>query len=104
MIRRPPRSTLFPYTTLFRSEELIQHAAETVDVAARIELALAQRLLRTHVLGRAHRESRLRESLPGRGARRQSDPEIGDHRLAFVEQDVLRLDVPMDDVLGVRVP
>src|SRR2546430_8832455 len=22
MIRRPPRSTLFPYTTLFRSEEL----------------------------------------------------------------------------------
>src|SRR5688572_32097767 len=24
MIRRPPRSTLFPYTTLFRSEEQIQ--------------------------------------------------------------------------------
>src|SRR5258707_2657431 len=24
MIRRPPRSTLFPYTTLFRSAELIQ--------------------------------------------------------------------------------
>src|SRR5438876_8584746 len=24
MIRRPPRSTLFPYTTLFRSEELKQ--------------------------------------------------------------------------------
>src|SRR5256885_3695765 len=23
MIRRPPRSTLFPYTTLFRSQELI---------------------------------------------------------------------------------
>src|SRR2546430_11886745 len=23
MIRRPPRSTLFPYTTLFRSEELV---------------------------------------------------------------------------------
>src|SRR2546421_1938782 len=28
MIRRPPRSTLFPYTTLFRS-----HAARIVDVA-----------------------------------------------------------------------
>src|SRR3712207_7139052 len=27
MIRRPPRSTLFPYTTLFRSQEqLIDHA------------------------------------------------------------------------------
>src|SRR5256885_7948458 len=24
MIRRPPRSTLFPYTTLFRSEEALQ--------------------------------------------------------------------------------
>src|SRR2546422_5680051 len=23
MIRRPPRSTLFPYTTLFRSQELV---------------------------------------------------------------------------------
>src|SRR3712207_8101339 len=25
MIRRPPRSTLFPYTTLFRSVELARH-------------------------------------------------------------------------------
>src|SRR3712207_7018176 len=25
MIRRPPRSTLFPYTTLFRSEQLAIH-------------------------------------------------------------------------------
>src|ERR1022692_2012585 len=25
MIRRPPRSTLFPYTTLFRYEEVIRH-------------------------------------------------------------------------------
>src|SRR3712207_7455548 len=28
MIRRPPRSTLFPYTTLFRSESLRRLAAE----------------------------------------------------------------------------
>src|SRR2546430_13505235 len=27
MIRRPPRSTLFPYTTLFRSLELLLHRA-----------------------------------------------------------------------------
>src|SRR2546430_11833125 len=26
MIRRPPRSTLFPYTTLFRSDQLALHA------------------------------------------------------------------------------
>src|SRR3989441_3771775 len=25
MIRRPPRSTLFPYTTLFRSEDVLRH-------------------------------------------------------------------------------
>src|SRR5690606_41485200 len=30
MIRRPPRSTLFPYTTLFRSVEL-QHLAQRVQ-------------------------------------------------------------------------
>src|SRR3712207_7522805 len=27
MIRRPPRSTLFPYTTLFRSHEPVPHGA-----------------------------------------------------------------------------
>src|SRR2546430_7794838 len=34
MIRRPPRSTLFPYTTLFRSTEGILAAAEFIDQAA----------------------------------------------------------------------
>src|SRR3989442_5564584 len=29
MIRRPPRSTLFPYTTLFRSSELLVLADDT---------------------------------------------------------------------------
>src|SRR5258708_14988249 len=28
MIRRPPRSTLFPYTTLFRSELYFRHTSE----------------------------------------------------------------------------
>src|SRR5258705_5337708 len=30
MIRRPPRSTLFPYTTLFRSPDVLNHNIETV--------------------------------------------------------------------------
>src|SRR3712207_7145510 len=30
MIRRPPRSTLFPYTTLFRSEELSPATVEAL--------------------------------------------------------------------------
>src|SRR2546421_9157184 len=44
MIRRPPRSTLFPYTTLFRSED--HRAPEAADPthgdAVRVENDLAQ--------------------------------------------------------------
>src|SRR2546425_6330048 len=32
MIRRPPRSTLFPYTTLFRSKEVLWRLIATADV------------------------------------------------------------------------
>src|SRR3712207_7362605 len=31
MIRRPPRSTLFPYTTLFRSEEIAATAGKSPE-------------------------------------------------------------------------
>src|SRR2546429_5868669 len=40
MIRRPPRSTLFPYTTLFRSEKLVVsglYGAPAGTVALRFE-------------------------------------------------------------------
>src|SRR5437016_10260735 len=33
MIRRPPRSTLFPYTTLFRSLSLLGHPAAVLATA-----------------------------------------------------------------------
>src|SRR2546422_10374460 len=33
MIRRPPRSTLFPYTTLFRSEDDLRLEGYSVEVA-----------------------------------------------------------------------
>src|SRR5437016_12265102 len=32
MIRRPPRSTLFPYTTLFRSSKILRDPAITVEL------------------------------------------------------------------------
>src|SRR5256885_5512234 len=44
MIRRPPRSTLFPYTTLFRSGRrvsLLVHAAPIYSADRTIEAALA---------------------------------------------------------------
>src|SRR2546422_1351255 len=42
MIRRPPRSTLFPYTTLFRSRLLEHRVLERI--------ALAQRAVAVHVV------------------------------------------------------
>src|SRR3712207_8919077 len=45
MIRRPPRSTLFPYTTLFRSPDLAVRAAQppSVGLAADDDEATAGR-------------------------------------------------------------
>src|SRR5256885_6798239 len=49
MIRRPPRSTLFPYTTLFRSNEPrafgrlldpLQHGADRVPLAEMLAVVL----------------------------------------------------------------
>src|SRR6266571_8219784 len=37
MIRRPPRSTLFPYTTLFRSDRLAEPGCDGVAVQRRHE-------------------------------------------------------------------
>src|SRR3989442_10415816 len=48
MIRRPPRSTLFPYTTLFRSH-----------VVATQQRRVRRRLLRHHIQGRAGQLSRV---------------------------------------------
>src|SRR5438034_2834555 len=41
MIRRPPRSTLFPYTTLFRSQLARQRAGAMVDAECGQQLAAA---------------------------------------------------------------
>src|SRR3989454_9014467 len=56
MIRRPPRSTLFPYTTLFRSR---QRAAKIGTVEFRIFVDLARQ-----------------EALPKRAIRHETNPEF----------------------------
>src|SRR2546427_6532886 len=49
MIRRPPRSTLFPYTTLFRSLYLTDGKPEAAERLFKRALALQERML-----GREH--------------------------------------------------
>src|SRR3712207_8430933 len=46
MIRRPPRSTLFPYTTLFRSHRL--RRAQGWRLSLRSDLKLAQSRVERH--------------------------------------------------------
>src|SRR2546430_12424590 len=63
MIRRPPRSTLFPYTTLFRSVlEARAPAADDGDAQARTLQVLALDGLPHHrgsPVGEAHRRGRV---------------------------------------------
>src|SRR3712207_8229134 len=59
MIRRPPRSTLFPYTTLFRSDE------QEGSVARRRDRELL-RQRRSHAPLRERRRRHDRRHLPGR--------------------------------------
>src|SRR5256885_13531166 len=49
MIRRPPRSTLFPYTTLFRSHELDDQRAIAAGVAGLARSARGAQDVRDHL-------------------------------------------------------
>src|SRR5687768_18021779 len=65
MIRRPPRSTLFPYTTLFRSLER-HRVHEVIVVAVLIQvlhLALVERLALDRVLRSEEHTSELQSRL-----------------------------------------
>src|SRR5690349_22522425 len=60
MIRRPPRSTLFPYTTLFRSGKLVWMAvpAEEVRVSKRCRGSLQDSPFTEHVTRKTRSELR----------------------------------------------
>src|SRR3712207_7192118 len=53
MIRRPPRSTLFPYTTLFRSDRLLHGVVGDAGALQRLANQVAQ-----PVVGVVHPEDR----------------------------------------------
>src|SRR3712207_8515110 len=72
MIRRPPRSTLFPYTTLFRSHAAgAQHAKALAEhVLARVQGDVLHLVLAVHVVERAVRQG---ERLRGRSEEHTSE-------------------------------
>src|SRR5258708_26156063 len=55
MIRRPPRSTLFPYTTLFRSLVV----ARRMEIAAALHIHAAVVIIRRHHLAHARARDHL---------------------------------------------
>src|SRR3990167_6477648 len=69
MIRRPPRSTLFPYTTLFRSHLHRQRTGEgqQVDVSAQACMLWAFSHAHTFWDLNRHLEKRAGSFMPGRG-------------------------------------
>src|SRR3989442_5235637 len=68
MIRRPPRSTLFPYTTLFRSRRVGQRAAGMADEPPHVDRLARWR--RARLLRRRHDPARPgRRTLAGPAAR-----------------------------------
>src|SRR2546422_6849337 len=70
MIRRPPRSTLFPYTTLFRSPRLPRRHGRAARNGRRPAAHAGARPLHLHPrLGRADRARRERLGPPARSAR-----------------------------------
>src|SRR3712207_5375773 len=80
MIRRPPRSTLFPYTTLFRSVRL---GVRRADHQALPGPPLRRPVRRRDGTGAARAAARLRRRVPGRAAagRRRGLPVLLDPAL-----------------------
>src|SRR2546430_4149986 len=75
MIRRPPRSTLFPYTTLFRSRYCAQDWARTDG-----------RIAAKHIVAAGGRERELRADVPREGTRCRNHSRLDFHLLRLAVQ------------------
>ena len=96
------RVVRFPGERLATGQHRVPHRAERVDVAPRVHVARAHRLLRRHVARRADDHPRGGQAVAG--ALPLGDPEVGEHRATGVgvEQDVGGLDVAVDHAAAVR--
>src|SRR3989441_6333562 len=86
MIRRPPRSTLFPYTTLFRSNRSEAPGSPDVEVGAHAEYARAAHVQLLIVVGQMHPQHAEGQVRP------EGVAELGLRR-GYAGDRVLRLDV-----------
>jgi hypothetical protein len=84
-------------------EHLVGHGAQGVHVTARADDALAHRLFRRHVRRGAERHAGLGHAAATRLLDGQGDAEVGDEGRPFLQQDVFRLDVAVDDALAMSV-
>src|SRR2546426_9422802 len=79
MIRRPPRSTLFPYTTLFRSvldhEALLERLAQLLPERAREDVGRAAGDIRHHDADGSGGVL-LPGGCPGQGQRREHEEQL----------------------------
>src|ERR1700736_999521 len=85
------------------SQHLIRHRTQRIDVAPCSDRPLTHRLLGTHVARSPERQTSLSDACATSLRDRQRNPEVRDDRTAIVEQNVLGLDVPVDDVVPVRI-
>src|SRR5205807_2895917 len=72
MIRRPPRSTLFPYTTLFRSNNIMVTLHEVITFLVSMQISISS--LQTHNVNRCGRSRHLARKLSLR--RKRSSPNV----------------------------
>src|SRR2546421_11283921 len=95
MIRRPPRSTLFPYTTLFRSSEGI--AAYLANARTRDELDIGSRLRRDWSTYLSVRDEVLASILEG-SAKEAVDRDLTEGVASFdrVRQDLAEIELVYD--------
>src|SRR2546422_6963175 len=84
MIRRPPRSTLFPYTPLFRSEEVEDRRDQRARVTDADPEHEARDVHRPHLGHALHRHSHAPPDLAGPGERSEEHTSELQSRLHLV--------------------
>src|ERR1051325_8718069 len=81
-------------------QHFIEHARKTVLIASPVDVLLGESLFGTHVGWRAERHACLRQRRRIHAVDRACETEVGNYCVTTAEQDVFRLDVPMNDVLA----